>query len=85
MTSTDQTLLIILTCLLSLYFIMCIILTVLLIKITSSVKRVVDKAEHVVDNAESVSEVIKDNTGKISFFKVLYNIMNMASKNKKDK
>ena len=83
MTTTDNVLLIILTSLLSLYFLLGIILLVLVIKTMHSVKRVVGKAEHVVDNAESVAEVLKDTSGKLAFFKILHNIINLV--NRRDK
>ena len=80
MTTTDTVLLIILTSLLSLFFILCIALVIGLLKLLSSVKRVVAKAEEVVDSVESAAEVLKDTQGRLAFFKLVRNIIKIAKK-----
>lgn len=83
MTTTDTVLLIILTSLLSLFFILCIALVIGLLKLLGSVKRVVAKAEDVVDSVESAAEVIKDTQGRLAFFKLVRNIIKLAQRSRK--
>jgi len=78
MTTTDQVLLIILTSLLSLFFILCAVLIVALIKLLKGVQRVVDKAEGVVDSVESAAEVLKDTGGRLALFKLIRNIIKLT-------
>lgn len=83
MTTTDHVLLIILTTLLSIFFLLGITILVLVVKLVGSVKRVVIKAEGVVDSVESAAEVLKDTSGRLAFLKLVRNIMKMAQKVKK--
>lgn len=83
MTTTDTVLLIILTSLLSLFFILCIALVIVLLKLLASVKRVVAKAEDVVDSVESAAEVFKDTQGRLAFFKLVRNIMKLVQRSRK--
>jgi uncharacterized protein YoxC len=83
MTTTDTVLLIILTSLLSLFFILCIALVIVLLKLLASVKRVVGKAEDVVDSVESAAEVLKDTQGRLAFFKLVRNIIKLAKRSHK--
>lgn len=83
MTTTDTVLVIILTALLSIFFILCIAAMVATLKILSGVKRVVSKAEDVVDSVESATEVLRDAQGKMAVFKLVRNIMKVAKKRSK--
>jgi uncharacterized protein YoxC len=83
MTTTDTVLLIILTSLLSLFFILCIALVIGLIKLLSSVRRVVAKAEDVVDSVESAAEVLKETQGRLAFFKLVRNIIKIVQRSRK--
>lgn len=83
MSTTDTVLLIILTSLLSLFFILCIALVIGLIKLLSSVKRVVGKAEDVIDSVESAAEVLKDTQGRLAFFKLVRNIVKIVQRSRK--
>jgi hypothetical protein len=83
MTTTDHVLLIILTTLLSIFFLLGIAILVLVVKLIGSVKRVVAKAEGVVDSVESAAEVLKDTSGRLAVLKLVRNIMKMAQKVKK--
>jgi hypothetical protein len=83
MSTTDEVLLIILTSLLSIFFILCITLLIILIKLLGSVKRVVAKAEDVVDSVESAAEVLKDTQGRLAFFKLIRNIVKIVQRNHK--
>jgi len=78
MTTTDQTLIIILSVLLSVFFLLCIAVMIMVIKILSGVRQVVAKAEEVVDSVESAAEVFKDTSGRLAFFKLMRNIMKMV-------
>lgn len=80
MTTTETTLVIILTSLLSLFFILCIAAMVLVVQLLKSVKRVVAKTEDVVDSVESAAEVLRDTQGKLAFFKLINNIIKLATK-----
>lgn len=80
MSTTDSVLLIILACLLSLFFVLCIALAIGLIQLVSAVKRVAEKAEDVVDSVESAAEVFKDTQGRLAFFKLVRNLMKLAKK-----
>jgi uncharacterized protein YoxC len=83
MTTTDTVLLIILSSLLSLFFVLCIALVIVLLKLLASVKRVVNKAEDVVDSVESAAEVLKDTQGRLAFFKLVRNIIKIAKRSHK--
>lgn len=80
MTTTDQVLLIILTSLLSLFFILWIAVVVMILKLLGNVKRVVAKAEDVIDSVESAAEVLKDTQGRLAFFKLVRNIFKMVNR-----
>lgn len=83
MTTTDNVLLIVLTSLLSLFFVLCIALVIVLLKLLASVKRVVTKAEDVIDSVESAAEVIKDTQGRLAFFKLVRNIVKIVQRSRK--
>ena len=83
MSSTDQTLVIILTVLLSIFLIICIAFVAGLVKLVSSLRRVSEKAEEVIDSVESAAEVLRDTSGKLAFFKLINNVIKMSSRSKK--
>lgn len=83
MTTTDTVLVIILTSLLSLFFLLCIAAMVITVKILSSVKRVIDKTEDVVDSVESAAEVLRDTQGRLAFFKLIRNVIKIAQRRDK--
>jgi hypothetical protein len=83
MTTTDEVLVIILTTLLSIFFIGCTVLVVGLVKLVSSARQVVAKAEEVIDSVESAAEVLRDTSGKFAFFKLINNIIKMSNRSKK--
>ena len=83
MTTTDTVLVIILTSLLSLFFLLCIVAMAITVKILSSVKRVVDKTEEVVDSVESAAEVLRDTQGRLAFFKLIRNVIKLAQRRDK--
>ncbi|HZL07599.1 MAG TPA: hypothetical protein VFC50_00195 [Candidatus Dormibacteraeota bacterium] len=80
MTTTDTVLLIILTSLLSLFFLLCIALVISLLKLLSGVRRVIERAESVVDSVESAAEVLKDTQGRLALFKLIRNIIKLTQK-----
>lgn len=82
MTSTQETLTIILAVELAVFFLLLIITAVLGLKVVSAIKRVAQKAENVVDSVESAAEVLRDAQGKMAFFKLLNNVFNMTKKGK---
>ena len=82
-TTTDSIFLIILSCLLSLFTLLGIVLLLVIIKLVGQVKRVVAKAEDVVDSVESAAEVLKDTQGKLAFFKLVRNIIKLAQRSRK--
>lgn len=83
MDTTETVLLIVVTSLLSLFFIMCIAVMVGVFKLVTVVRRVVDKAEDVIDSVESAAEVLKDTSGRLAFLKLLRNIMKLAQRSHK--
>ena len=83
METSDRVLLIILTSLLSLFFILLIALVIMGLKVAASAKRVVRKAEDVIDSVESAAEVLKDTGGPLAFFKLVRNIIKIVNRSRK--
>ena len=83
MTDTETVLAIILTSLLSIFFVLCIAVVVAVLKLIKVVKQVVLKAENVVDSVEEAAEVFKDTSGRMAFFKLIRNIIKLANKERK--
>lgn len=77
MDTTDRVLIIVLCVLLSIFFTLCIAVTVAVLKLVKSIRDLVLKAEEVVDNVESAAEVLKDTSGRLAIFKLIRNIMKM--------
>jgi hypothetical protein len=80
MTTLDTVLLIIVTALLSIFFILCIAASIIALKLLSSVRQVVAKAENVVDSVENAADVLKDAQGRMAFFRLVRNIVKLAKK-----
>ncbi len=83
MSATDTVLVVILTSLLSLFFILCIAVMIMVLKLISSIRTVVAKAEDVVDSVESAAEVFRDTQGKMAIIKVIGNIIKLAQRSRK--
>ena len=83
MTTTETVLVIILTSLLSLFFILCIAAMVMVVQLLRSVKRIVAKTEDVVDSVESAAEVLRDTQGRLAFFNLVRNVVKLAKKRSK--
>lgn len=83
MTTTETVLAIVLTSLLSLFFVLCIAAMVMVVQLLKGVKRVVAKAEDVVDSVESAAEVLRDTQGRLAFFKLMRNIIKLVKRSKK--
>ena len=83
MTTTDNVLLIVLTSLLSVFFLLCIIAIIMVLKLMGSVKKVVAKADEVVGSVEAAADVLKDAQGRLAFFKLIRNIMKLVQKGHK--
>lgn len=83
MSTTDTVLAITLTVLLSLFFTMCIVLTVGLVKLVNGIRRVVEKAENVVDSVEEAAEIFKDTQGKLAIVKLIRNIVKVAKRSRR--
>ena len=84
LTSSDSTLLFVLTVLLSAFFLMSIIVAVLVVRILASINRVVAKAESVIDSVESAADVLKDVGGHLSIIKLVKNILDLTQRKKKE-
>jgi hypothetical protein len=82
MSTTDTTLLIILTSLMSLFFLLGIVAIIMIMGLLASVKRVVARAESVVDSVEAAADVLKDAGGKLAVFKLIKNIIDLAQHKK---
>jgi hypothetical protein len=80
MTTTDNTLLIVLTSLLSILILLSIMIAIAVFNVIISVRRVLAKAETVVDSVESAAEVLADTKGRLALFKLIRNIVRMTKK-----
>lgn len=78
MTTTDQVFIIILCVLLSIFFLMCIAVVAVILKLLNSVRQVVEKAEGAVESVENAAEILRDTTGRLAFFKLVRNIIKLA-------
>lgn len=83
MTTTDQVFLIILSCLLSLFFILLIALVLVALKLVSSARKLIARAEEVVNNVESATEALKDVQGRMAIFKLIRNIIKLVQRSRK--
>jgi hypothetical protein len=72
--TTDTILLIIITVFLCLFLVVCIAVLIAILKLIKNVRYVVAKAEDVIDSVESATEVIKDTKGRLAVLKVVSNI-----------
>jgi hypothetical protein len=78
--TTDTILLIIITVFLCLFLVVCIAVLIAILKLIKNVRYVVAKAEDVIDSVESATEVIKDTKGRLAVLKVVSNIIKLANK-----
>lgn len=83
MTTTDQVLIIILSVLLSVFFLLCIAVMVGVLKLVQALREMVTKAEEVVDSVESAAEVLRDTQGRLALFKLVRNIIKMVNGRRK--
>lgn len=83
MDTIEQVLLVILTSLMSLFFVLLIAVTIVGLKLVSAARRAVQKAEQAIDNVESATAVIKDVKGPLAVFKLVKNILEIVNKVKK--
>lgn len=84
MTDSQEILIIILVILLSVFFTLCIVAIVILIKLLSGLRLIVSKAEEAIDSVESAAEAIKNTQGKLAIIRLVNNIFKMTL-NKRDK
>ena len=82
MTGAEQVIAIILSAFLAIFLIAGIVLLVLIIKLTKSIKKVVDKAENVIQSAESITDVFHNVSGPLALMKMIANIMKKVNKGK---
>jgi hypothetical protein len=82
MSTTDTVLLIIVTALLSIFIIMCIAITIVVLKLISNVKQIVVKAETAIDSVESAADIFKNVGGKVSVLRLMKNIIDMTQHKK---
>lgn len=83
MDTTSTVLVIILTTLLSLFFILCIAAMIAVLKLLTSIRQVVTKAEDLVDSVESAAEVFRDTQGRLAVIKLIKNIIKLAQRSRK--
>ena len=57
--------------------------TIYIIKVVKAIRRVAAKAEDVMDSAEAVADAFRNVDGKLAAFKMLKNIIELVSKQKK--
>lgn len=63
-------------CLLAIYLILSIIVTVLVLRLVKALREVVAKGEHLIDNAEAIGDVLRRNAGAVGIVRVLLQFMN---------
>ena len=78
LSTVSSTLLIILAVLLSVFFLLSGIAVFLLIRILQSVRHMADKAEQVVDTVEAAAENLRSASGKLTFLKLIKNIVDIS-------
>jgi hypothetical protein len=69
---------------LSIFLAVCIVLSVILIRILRDVKHITQKAEKVVDSAESVGEVFRQAAGPFFLVRLLRNIVKAVKRTTKE-
>jgi len=84
LTSTDSTLLIVLTVLLSAFFLLSVVAIFFFVRILASINRVVTKAESVVDSVEAAADVLKNVGGKLSLIKLVKNVLDLVQRKTKE-
>ncbi len=83
MNTTDTTLLIILTSLLSILLLIFIATMVVIFKLVRSVQKVVIKAEDVIESVETAADNFKQASSHATTIKVIKNIFKLANKRRK--
>ena len=84
LTSTDSTLLIVLTVLLSAFLLLSVVAIFFFVRILASINRVVTKAESVVDSVEAAADVLKNVGGKLSLIKLVKNVLDLVQRKTKE-
>jgi hypothetical protein len=82
MNTAFEILVIVLSCLLGIFLILSIIVSVMAIKVVGSVKRIVAKGEQVIDSAEAAAEMFKKAAGPLGVLRTLTNIVETIIKRK---
>jgi hypothetical protein len=82
MDTTDHVLLIILTTLLSLFFLICIAVVTGLYKLIAELRVIVARAEDVVDSVEAATEALKHTGDRVALFKLMKTVFNISQKKK---
>jgi hypothetical protein len=72
-----------LSSLLGIFLVLAIILTILILKLVASVRRIAAKGEQVVDTAEAAAEVFARAAGPLGVIKAISNIVETVQKHKK--
>lgn len=85
MENATEILVIILSVFLAIFLVLGITLTIALIKLTKTIKRIADKADGVVGNVEAASAALKNVAGPLATGKFVMNIVDAVLKNKKRK
>lgn len=80
-----EILVVILSVFLALFLILGITLSIILIKLSKSIKRIAEKADGVVGNVEAASAALKNVAGPLAAGKFVMNIVDTVLKSKKGK
>lgn len=78
-----EILVIVLACLLGVFLILSIVVSVLAIKVVGSIRRIVAKGEQVIDSAEAAAEMFKKAAGPLGVLRTLTNIVETVVKHKR--
>lgn len=83
MNTAEQILVIITSSLLSIALVLVIVLTVFVLKLVASIRRIAAKGEQVVENAEAAAEMFTKAAGPLGVLKTIANIVETVHKHKK--
>lgn len=83
MSTTFDVLVIILSSLLGLFLILSVIVAIMVLKITSSIRRLVARGEQVIDSAEAATALFRKASGPLGLLRMVTSVVEAVTKHKK--
>ena len=83
LSTTQQTLLIILGSALAVFIVLAIVIAVLVIRLLAAVNLIAAKAEKLIESAEAVGQVFKKASGPVGIFNVIKGAFDMVQQHKR--